>query len=211
MKKRRLIVCRKITYGCVACTAHVSNEFILLVPKEQSFDGIVNFSDMPEKHTYDKYKYERKLPYKRGPIILDEIAIHGSGGFEQCCLELRLTEFGKFDTVNITACEQCLEDYDYYTISEDEYDGYSDSSDVYIAPKYISEFKRLLQVDYSVDMHIKELANSAEQGNVRAMSSLALAYLNGDGVEQNYEEAAKWFGLAAEKSLEKVSDDKYNK
>ena len=206
MKKRRLIVCREITYGCVASTAHVSNEFILLVPKEQSFDGLVNFPDVPEKHTYAKHKTERKLPYKRETISFDKIAIHDLGGFKWCCLELRLTEFGKFDTVNITACEQCLEDYDYYTIFEDENDCYSDSSGVYIAPKLISEFKRLLQVDYSVDMHIKELAYSAEQGNVRAMSSLALAYFNGDGVEQNYEEAAKWFGLAAEKSLEKAKE-----
>lgn len=119
MKKRRLIVCRKITYGCVACTTHVSDEFILLVPKEQSFDGIINFPDMPEKHTYAKPQFERKPPYKRGPIILDEIANHDLGGFEQRYLELRLTEFSKFNTVNITACEQCLEGYDYYTIFED--------------------------------------------------------------------------------------------
>ena len=51
-------------------------------------------------------------------------------------------------------------------------------------------------------MHIKERTNSAEQGNVRAMNALALVYFNGEGGEQNFEEAAKWWRMAAEKSVE---------
>ena len=201
-----MLVCGTVTQGCYVCQTHNFIEFILLVPKGQCFDGIVNFPTTVEEHPRNNKKsYCDNPPYKRLPINLNKHEICDVSTKEYC-LEIALTEFGKARTIDLTICKECMEDYDYYTVFEDENDGYSDSSGVYIAPKLISEIKRLLQVDYSVDMHIKELAYSAEQGNVRAMSSLALAYFNGDGVEQNYEEAAKWFGLAAEKSLEKAKE-----
>lgn len=206
MKSRKMLVCVTVTQGCYVCQTHNFIEFILLVPKGQCFDGIVNFPTTVEEHPRNNKKsYCDNPPYKRLPINLNKHEIYDVSAKEYC-LEIALTEFGKARTIDLTICKECMEDYDYYTVLEYEYDGYSDSSGVYIAPKLISEIKRLLQVDYSVDMHIKELAYSAEQGNVRAMSSLALAYFNGDGVEQNYEEAAKWFGLAAEKSLEKAKE-----
>ena len=200
IKNRRLIVRSTSTRSCITAETHVSLEFILLVPKEQKFDGIVNFPNSVEKRPCDKLKFESKLPYKRSPINFSESAIYSFENDKQHYSELRLTEFGKFAAVELTICEECLGDYDYYTVLEDEYDG--NGQHIYIAPKFTSEFKRLLQVDYSVDMHIKELINNAEQGNVRAMNALALVYFNGEGGEQNFEEAAKWWRMAAEKSIE---------
>ena len=198
MKNRRLIVCSTSTRGCITAGTHVSLEFILLVPKEQNFDGVVNF---PKVHNgFNSRKFDIKLPYKRSPINFSASAIYSFENDKQHYSELRLTEFGKFAAVELTICEECLGDYDYYTVLEDEYDG--NGQHIYIAPKFTSEFKRLLQVDYSVDMHIKELINNAEQGNVRAMNALALVYFNGEGGEQNFEEAAKWWRMAAEKSIE---------
>lgn len=200
-----MLIYGTVTQDCWVCQTHVSLEFILLVPKGQCFDGVVHFPTTVEERPKYKKPHCETPPYKRPPINLNKPEICDDRR-KNYCLEIALTEFGKARTIDLTICKECMEDYDYYTVFEDENDGYSDSSGVYIAPKLISEIKRLLQVDYSVDMHIKELAYSAEQGNVRAMSSLALAYFNGDGVEQNYEEAAKWFGLAAEKSHEKAKE-----
>ena len=54
----------------------------------------------------------------------------------------------------------------------------------YVAGNYITAFK--------------ELKSPAEQGDVTAQNLLGGLYHTGDGVSQNYVEAAKWFGLAAE-------------
>ena len=200
MKNRRLIVCSTSTRGCITAETHVSLEFILLVPKEQNFDGVVNFPNSVERRPCNKLKFESKLPYKRSPINFSESAIYSSENYKQHYSELRLTELDRFSHIDLAISKEYLGDYDYYTVLEDEYDG--NAQHIYIAPKFTSEFKRLLQVDFSVDMHIKELINSAEQGNVRAMNALALIYFDGDGVEQNFEEAAKWWRMAAEKSIE---------
>ena len=39
---------------------------------------------------------------------------------------------------------------------------------------------------------------AAEQGHVRAQSSLGVMYYQGEGVQQAYTEAVKWFRRAAE-------------
>lgn len=195
-----MIVCSTATKGCLIDRTHVSLEFILLVPKEQNFDGVVHFPNSVERRTCEKHISESKLPYKRSPIDLNRCDVCMMENYKQQYSELRLTELDRFDAVSLTICEEHIGDYDYYTVLEDEYDG--NGRHIYIAPKFTSEFKRLLQVGYSVDMHIKELIDSAEQGNVRAMNALALVYFDGDGVEQDFEEAAKWWRMAAEKSIE---------
>ena len=45
---------------------------------------------------------------------------------------------------------------------------------------------------------IRELVNEAKKGNAEAQSDLGYRYENGDGVKQSYQEAAKWYTLAAE-------------
>ena len=47
-------------------------------------------------------------------------------------------------------------------------------------------------------MDIEELINKANKGDVVAQNKLGMCYYNGDGVEQSYEEAVKWFEKAAE-------------
>src|SRR5579862_9795615 len=44
--------------------------------------------------------------------------------------------------------------------------------------------------------HAQMLA-AARRGNIQAQRQLATRYAEGDGVEQNYSEAAHWFGEAA--------------
>ena len=44
---------------------------------------------------------------------------------------------------------------------------------------------------------LKEWTPLAEQGNVHAQSNLALMYIRGDGVTQDYKKALKWYTLAA--------------
>ena len=198
MKNRRLIVCSTATQGCFTAETNVSLEFILLVPKEQNFDGVVNFPKVHDGFTFRKFDIE--LPYKRSPIDLNCCDACMMENYKQQYSELRLTELDRFSPIDLAISEECLGDYDCYTVLEDEYDG--NGRHIYIAPKFTSELKRLLQVGYSVDMHIKELIGSAEQGNVRAMNALALVYFDGDGVEQDFEEAAKWWRMAAEKSIE---------
>ena len=48
-------------------------------------------------------------------------------------------------------------------------------------------------------MNIKKLIENAEAGDMRAQSSLACLYHEGDGVPQDDEKAFYWFSLAAEK------------
>ena len=45
---------------------------------------------------------------------------------------------------------------------------------------------------------LKEWLPLAEQGDAYAQGSLGMMYANGEGVPQDYTEAKKWFGLAAE-------------
>ena len=47
-------------------------------------------------------------------------------------------------------------------------------------------------------LSIRELINEAKKGNAEAQSDLGYRYENGDGVKQSYQEAAKWYALAAE-------------
>ena len=46
--------------------------------------------------------------------------------------------------------------------------------------------------------NISEYIKLAEQGDAEAQHNLGLCYINGYGVQQSYEEAAKWFRKAAE-------------
>jgi TPR repeat protein len=51
---------------------------------------------------------------------------------------------------------------------------------------------------------VEELQRDAENGDAMAQHDLALAYLNGRGVAQNYQTAAEWFEKAAEAGLERA-------
>ena len=48
------------------------------------------------------------------------------------------------------------------------------------------------------DDPLAALISSAEKGDVNAQGRLATMYLHGRGVEQNYEESAKWYQKAAD-------------
>ena len=145
MKRRKMLVCSTVTHGCRVCETHVSLEFIFLVPKGQCFDGVVHFPTTVEERPMYKH-YCDIPPYKRQPINLNEPEIWDVMT-EKYCLEIVLAEFGKFKAVDLTICKDCLEDYDYYTVLEYEYDGGITTGSVYIPPKFTSELKRLLQVD----------------------------------------------------------------
>ena len=56
--------------------------------------------------------------------------------------------------------------------------------------------------DYA--MALKELRPLAEQGNATAQYNLAVMYDNGQGVPQNFNEAAKWYRKAAEQGEAKA-------
>ena len=116
--------------------------------------------------------------------------------------ELILGNTGGFYSTRITMCDDCLNSYDYYTVFECKYETVFKPRYSYIADSLAPELKRLLQYDYSEDVYIKDLKRHAADGDAPAMSYLALAYYYGDGVEQNYDEAAKWCKKAAEKCLE---------
>jgi TPR repeat protein len=53
------------------------------------------------------------------------------------------------------------------------------------------------QVKKADDPRILELRKAAEQGNARAQFNLGLMYATGQGVPQDYVEAARWFRKAA--------------
>ncbi|MBY0264346.1 MAG: sel1 repeat family protein [Holosporales bacterium] len=55
--------------------------------------------------------------------------------------------------------------------------------------------------DASVQPHISGLLLQAAQGNERSSYQLGLAYLEGQGVRKNLEEAARWFQKAADKEF----------
>lgn len=48
---------------------------------------------------------------------------------------------------------------------------------------------------------IQALWQKAQKGDAQAQVDLGLAYANGDGVDQDWQEAVKWFHLAAEQGL----------
>lgn len=50
------------------------------------------------------------------------------------------------------------------------------------------------------DAEIKQLLAASEQGDARAQYDLGACYANGDGVEQSFEEAVKWYRKSAEQS-----------
>lgn len=150
-----MLVCSTVTQGCHVCKTHVSLEFILLVPKGQCFDGVVHFHTTAEECPMYKKPHCVTLPYKRQPINLNKPEIW-DGRTEKYCLEIALTEFGKLEAVDLTICKECLEDYDYYTVLEYVYDGGITTGSVYIPPKFTSELKRLLQVDYPISTVIEE-------------------------------------------------------
>ena len=55
-------------------------------------------------------------------------------------------------------------------------------------------------------MNIEELKKRAAAGDAEAQFNLGANYWYGLGVEQNYEEAVKWWRLAAEKGNEDAKE-----
>lgn len=248
MRKRRLVVCSRDSRSCEMHGRHIHLEFILLVPKGQYFDGVVNFPSEVDLGKYSKIIFEPKntekpLPYKRRPISLynskgmttwcydndredeevnkknrlkdiflripilsDPVKIPDKGPVCNCvtsCEEMILGDAGYFYSGSITMCHECLDSYDYYTVFECEYESRFQPKFSYVADMLAPEFKRLLQFDYPRSNYVDNLKRYAADGDVMAMSYLALTYFNGEGVERNLEEAAKWWRLAAEKSIER--------
>lgn len=146
MKRRKMLIYGTVTQGCMVCQTHVSLEFILLVPKGQCFDGIVHFpTTVEERPKYKKPHYCETPPYKRPPINLNKPEICDDRR-KNYCLEIALTKLGKFKAVDLTICKECLEDFDYYTVLEYEYEGFN-THYIDIPTRFTAEFKRLLQID----------------------------------------------------------------
>ena len=63
-----------------------------------------------------------------------------------------------------------------------------------------AEFQDGLQAYYRLDFRtaLREWQPLAEEGNPEASYQLGILYYRGEGVVQDYAEAAKWFRLAAE-------------
>lgn len=65
------------------------------------------------------------------------------------------------------------------------------------------ELSYKIGLDYLIQRNYKEalfwLNKAADDGNVDALSSIALCYYGGFGVEQNYKQALEWYKKAAEK------------
>ena len=142
MKQRRLIVCSTEYRHCLTAGRTFSHEFILLVPKGQQFDGVVNFEAKVDELPKNSKSNRQKFPYKRPPISFDNIVCSTHSVTEYS--EMMLTVFGDLITVDLTTtrdCEECLNDYDYYTVYELE------SKNSCISPQRKLEFKRLLQAD----------------------------------------------------------------
>ena len=142
MKQRRLIVCSTKYMDCLTAKRTFSHEFILLVPKGQEFDGVVNFPIKVDELPKNRKSNRQKFPYKRPPISFNNIvySTHSVTKYS----EMMVTVFGDLITVDLTTtrdCEECLNDYDYYTIFELE------SKNSCISPQRKLEFKRLLQAD----------------------------------------------------------------
>ena len=142
MKQRRIIVCRTEYRDCHTAERTFLHEFILLVPKGQQFDGVVNFPTKGDELLKNKKPHCETPPYKRPPICFDNIVCSTHSVTEYS--EMMLTVFGDLITVDLTTtrdCEECLNDYDYYTIFELK------SKNSCISPQSKLEFKRLLQAD----------------------------------------------------------------
>lgn len=164
MKQRRLIVCSTEYRHYLTAGRTFSHEFILLVPKGQQFDGVVNFpTNVDELPEYKKSEC-KKFPYKRPPINLNETVLDTHSVTKYS--EMMLNAFGDLITVELNTiryrnkyfayafsdppyiklntmedCKEWLNDYDYYTIFELE------SKNSCISPQCKLEFKRLLQAD----------------------------------------------------------------
>jgi TPR repeat protein len=59
------------------------------------------------------------------------------------------------------------------------------------------------QSDLQTAVNFKN-SREAEQGDAEAQFSLGVMYFIGDGVEQSYEEAAKWYEKAADQGVRKA-------
>ena len=142
MKQRRLIVCSTEYCHCLTAGRTFSHEFILLVPKGQEFDGVVNFPTKVDELLKNKKPNCMNYPYKRPPISFDNIVCYTHSVTEYS--EMMLNVFGDLITVDLTTtrdCEECLNGYDYYTVYELE------SKNSCISPQCKLEFKRLLHAD----------------------------------------------------------------
>lgn len=142
MKQRRLIVCSTEYCHCLTAERTFSHEFILLVPKGQEFDGVVNFETKVDELPKNRKSNRQKFPYKRPPISFNNIvySTHSVTKYS----EMMLTVFGDLITVDLTTtrdCEECLNGYDYYTVYELE------SENPCLASKRKLEFKRLLHAE----------------------------------------------------------------
>ena len=142
MKQRRLIVCSTKYMDCLTAKRTFSHEFILLVPKGQQFDGVVNFPIKVDELLKNKKPNCMDYPYKRQPISFDNIvcSTHSVTKYS----EMMLTVFGDLITVDLTTtrdCEECLNGYDYYTVYELE------SENPCLASKRKLDFKRLLHAE----------------------------------------------------------------
>jgi uncharacterized protein len=56
--------------------------------------------------------------------------------------------------------------------------------------------------NYSATEHVRCLREEAERGEIISQYVLGLFYYNGDGIPQDYEEAAKWFRRAADQGYD---------
>ena len=77
---------------------------------------------------------------------------------------------------------------------------HQNSQDSTIAQKADEFFELAVRYDQASDypMAVREYQKAAELGHVEAMYNLAVAYFQGDGVQQNYQKAQAWYQKAAD-------------
>ena len=68
-----------------------------------------------------------------------------------------------------------------------------------------------LQSRLAVRDDFDALLERAKEGNLEAQKDLAMAYVRGDEIEQNYEEAFKWYKAAAEQGDADAQNSLYNR
>ena len=68
-----------------------------------------------------------------------------------------------------------------------------------------------LQSRLAVRDDFDALLERAKEGNLEAQKDLAMAYVRGDEIEQNYEEAFKWYKAAAEQGDSDAQNSLYNR
>ena len=68
-----------------------------------------------------------------------------------------------------------------------------------------------LQSRLAVRDYFGALLERAKEGNLEAQKDLAMAYVRGDEIEQNYEEAFKWYKAAAEQGDADAQNSLYNR